>query len=156
MLPLDALSLAANIVQFLDFGISLVSKTIELRRDGALRDHAAISTVNDDLVTMVQKLKKSLPHGVLTEDEQAMRDLCQHCIDASQQLQKILKSLELSKQLRVWKNSIRKALMSVRIKKKLDKLKEQLEVYMDQFDRHILVGLRYVCSQLWNTILTLV
>ena len=144
MLPLDALSLAANVSQFLEIGISLVSKTIELRRNGALKDHAAIGVINRDLITMVQKLQKGLPHGVLTEDEQAMRILCQKCIEVSQQLQTILKSLELGKKSGIWKHSIKKAFMAIRSKKKLDKLKEHLEKYMEQLDRQVLVGLRYV------------
>jgi hypothetical protein len=156
MLPLDVLSLVANVAQFLDLGIVLVSTTIELRRNGTLKDHAAISTANGDLVAMVQKLQKGLPHGVLTEDEHAMRVLCQKCIDASRQLQRILRSLELSQKSRVWKNSIRKAFMAIRVKKNLEKLKKQLEEYMEQLDRHVLVGLRYVCSTLWNSTLTFI
>jgi hypothetical protein len=146
MLPLDALSLAANVAQFLDFSVALVAKTIEIRRDGAPKGHAAIGTINRDLIAMVQKLQNGLPCGVLTEDEQALRVLCHKCIEVSQQLQAILKSLELNGNTGKWKHSVKKAFKAIRGKKKLDKLKKQLESYINQLDRRVLVEMRYVCS----------
>lgn len=144
MLPLDALGLAANVAQFLDFSIAVVSTTIELRKNGAPEGYAAIGSISRDMVMLVRRLQDGLPRGVLTEDEQALDVLCRKCIKVSQQLQAILKSLELNGNASNWRHSVKKAFKALRGKKKLDNIKKQLESYMDQLDRRVLVNLRQV------------
>lgn len=144
MLPLHALGLTTNVAQFLDFSIAVVSTTIELRKNGAPEGYAAIGSISRDLVMLVQRLRDGLPCGVLTEDEQALDVLCSKCSNVSRQLQAILKSLELNGNASKWRDSVKKVFKALRGKKKLDNIKKQLESYMDQLDRRVLVNLRQV------------
>jgi hypothetical protein len=151
MIPLDALSLAANVVQFVSFGVDLLSKANEIRKDGALKEFVDLSTINRDLTTVTEKLRVDLPHGVLSEEEQALCDICTGCLEVSKQLQSGLAKLEIGPNAGKWK-SVRKAFKVIWEKGKLTELKMRLEEYSNQLDRRVLVALRYASSGPMNAL----
>jgi hypothetical protein len=86
--PLSVLSVAASIVQFIDFGTKLISKSRELATSstGALVEHGEmIATSNrlkeldDGLLTSISVL--AAKKKGLTEAEAALRDVSQECRD---------------------------------------------------------------------------
>jgi hypothetical protein len=141
MLPFDALSSAASVIQFVDFSIILLSKTKEIRRHGASTEFSGLSMVNRDLTTLAEKLRTGLPHGVLTEDEQALRVICNGCLQVSEQFQVALKKLGIHQNAGKWK-SFRKALKVVWGREKLNELRRRLDDYSHQLNRRVLVALR--------------
>lgn len=142
MIPLDAVSLAANIIQFINFVVSLVSKADEIRKNGGLTEYVDLSTVNKDLISVTEKLKLGLPSGVLTDDEQGIFSICTGCLEVSRQLQSALEELGVDADAGKWK-SIRKAFKAIWGKKKLLELNTRLEDFSVQLDRRVLVSLRY-------------
>jgi hypothetical protein len=63
--PLSALSLAGNIVQFVDFGLKLLSGAVELYKSpsGTLAAHHELELVTTDLSALVIKLRQSFDQG---------------------------------------------------------------------------------------------
>ena len=147
MEPITALGLAANIVQFIEFGIGIVSKSSELcnATDGRLGEHADISAVNRDLAKLTARLVESIaPHAtftVLSEDDGALLALCHSCLDISNELQHALDKLQVAGGPTRWK-SMRKALKSVWRKEKIAALRQRLVDYRSEINARILVGLR--------------
>ena len=74
MEALVALGLAANVVQFVDFGCRLVSKSREIRRSGSLSQHVNLDLIANDLENLSGKLEASLNsasrvHTCLTKED---------------------------------------------------------------------------------------
>lgn len=90
--PISAIGLAANIAQFVDFGIKVVSKGNQIYRsgDGRLREHQDLAIVTNDLLLLQTKLSESLrPQGVsgcLNEDNQALETLANASNELANQL----------------------------------------------------------------------
>src|ERR1700753_1320469 len=101
MEPLVAISLAANVVQFVDFAASILLKSSELRisNDGRLVQHRDISSTCDDLSRITAKLSESIAPATisiaLSEDDQALRKLCEGCLEVSRELQTGLAKLQV-------------------------------------------------------------
>lgn len=102
--PFSALSVAAAVVQFLDFGCQVVSKAKAINRsvDGRSIDHSQSEATAKRLVNLAEGMKSSLQlksnasassnnvfvllsRHTLPEDE-AIKVLCTSCIELSNQL----------------------------------------------------------------------
>jgi hypothetical protein len=91
MEPLSALSIAAAVVQFVDFGSSLVSKSHEIYKSA---QGASISQVESEhavrrLLGLNETLKASQAkngqvHG--SNEAQALKTICDNCVDLSNEL----------------------------------------------------------------------
>ena len=55
--PFTAVSLVSAIVQFIDFGATLINKGREIRRDGSLVDVEELETVTKDLSQLAKTIK---------------------------------------------------------------------------------------------------
>ena len=147
MEPLAALSVAANVLQVVDFSARIVSKTSELYNSahGQLVQHTDITTTTSDLHRLTLKLSESIaPQNVptvLSEDDQALHVLCKGCIDVSQELQAGLNELRVKGVPSKWK-SLRKALKTIWTKEHISELQSRLASYREQLDSRILVGLK--------------
>jgi len=143
MLPLDAFSLAANVMQFISFGFDLISKTNDIAKHGSLVEDKDLQRVNIDLMDLTTKLDSELLkcQTGLTEDERALHEVCAGCLDVSKQLHAALQKLEAKGKANKWK-SFRKALKAIWGKEKLNELKSRLDMYSQQMDRRVLVRIR--------------
>ena len=147
MEPLAALSVAANVLQVVDFSARIVSKTSELYNSahGQLVQHTDITTTTSDLHRLTLKLSESIaPQNVptvLSEDDQALHVLCKGCIDVSQELQHGLNELRVTGFPSKWK-SLRKALKTIWTKGHISELQSRLASYREQLDSRILVGIK--------------
>jgi N-terminal domain on NACHT_NTPase and P-loop NTPases len=148
MAALDALSLAATIVQLVDFASKLVSKGYHVYRsaDGALPHNLEMEAVAKDLSHLTARLRsrKSLGNpSVLTEDERALEALAEKCSEIASTLLGRLDKLKVKKEERHrgWK-SARQALKSVWNKKELDDLAQRLSNYRDQLQFSILFSMK--------------
>lgn len=145
--PLTALGVAGIVVQFVDFGIRVVSKGNKIYHsaDGSLAENNDLETVANDLIIIQTKLRQSLRsfnvQGPLEEDEQAFVDLSATSNEVAAILLERLNAVKAQGRFRRWK-SIRQALKSISSKGDIDDLAKRLTTLRDQVEMRVLVGLR--------------
>src|SRR5579871_6769347 len=116
--PLSVLSVASNIVQFVDFGLRVVSKGNQIYRsvDGRLAENLDLEIVTSDLLLLQHKLQRCIPvssgTSPVSEDTQALQSLCQSCTTTAERLLERLNMAKAQGRFRRWK-SLRQALKSV-------------------------------------------
>lgn len=85
--PVSALGIAASVVQFLQFGSSLVSKTRQIYSQGAISDHVECESATRRLVDLTKQITNSLTDlgslGALSLDSQALQKICEKCVELS-------------------------------------------------------------------------
>lgn len=155
--PLTALSLAGNVVQFVDFASKILAKGAEIHRslDGSLRENVEVESIARDFMKLNYRLIESLPHDddgptacrssnkELSIDEQALQSLAQACSNIANELLEKLEKLKLRGDKKRWK-SLYKALKSVWNKSELDDLLERLSRYREELELHLLVNIKSV------------
>ena len=57
--PLAALSVAAAVIQFVDFGLTLTSEGVELYESGSLAENDELELITIDLSILIAKLEQS-------------------------------------------------------------------------------------------------
>jgi hypothetical protein len=96
--PVTALGIASSVVQFVDFGSRLLSKTAQVHKAGTTYDHINPEAITEDLRRVTEglaiDLHKSSTQGELTSPEQNVQQLCQECSQISSQLLSALASLK--------------------------------------------------------------
>lgn len=103
--PLTAVSVASNIIQFVEFGSRLVSKAHRLYKsaDGVLTEHIHLEVVITDLGTLLKGLQRKLPehrhpynNQTVIEDDKALDDLCSRAVEIAEELMRRLEKLMIS------------------------------------------------------------
>ncbi|KAF7925040.1 uncharacterized protein EAE98_007128 [Botrytis deweyae] len=150
MNPLDALSLAGTIIQFVDFSSKVLAGTNELYKSGAeaLAVHQQLGLVVDDLTKMSKRLSDSYwglsGMGVVsTPSDDAFMFICRDASELSIELSNKLNSLKLTAtgKRRKWE-TVKQALKSVWTEKDLTALTNRLALLRDSIQMHIVVDLR--------------
>jgi hypothetical protein len=145
--PLSALGVAASIVQFLQFGCCLVSKTRQIHNDGALLDHAECENATKRLLGLTGSVEKSLKEieqlGTLSPDSSALKNVCSNCIVLSNELLGRFDRLKIDKESKSkkWK-SFRHALKSVCSKNVVDGLAERLAKCRDELNTLLIFSIK--------------
>ncbi|KAI2603753.1 hypothetical protein GGR54DRAFT_644494 [Hypoxylon sp. NC1633] len=146
--PFTALSLAGNIVQFLGFAGSILSKSHELYASpsGVLAENADIGLVTNDLIGLNNRLRQSLRGGSNSgkddDSDKALGDLVSGCVAVAQELLGSLDTLAVKrKKHRTWQ-SFRKGLRAVVGKGKVKSIQSRLALYRQELELHLLVLLR--------------
>jgi hypothetical protein len=147
--PLTALSLASNIVQFIDFGTKLLAKGYELYEsaDGASVGNAELEFIARDLQKLNDRLKPPLSPKTnptsSTPSEAALRKLNDKCSGVADELINALTKLKVQgTSNRRWK-SFRQALSSLWKKEEVNAITTRLQNFRDELNLHILVSMRY-------------
>ncbi|KAH8744856.1 hypothetical protein BGZ57DRAFT_778706, partial [Hyaloscypha finlandica] len=155
--PMSALSVAAAVVQFIDYGTKVVSKGKELYKspDGALYENVELEAASCRLQSLSRKMLASLhPEqlGALSEAETALENICHGCNEVSKLLVSRLEDIQLPKDLadpddsdgnnafrekaqRKW-HSFRQALKTVWSKKEIDEIADRLARLRTELDTH--------------------
>ncbi|KAH8769422.1 hypothetical protein F5882DRAFT_508227 [Hyaloscypha sp. PMI_1271] len=144
--PLTALSLASNVVQFLDFSAKLVAKGNELYKsaDGALVGNAELEVIAKDLQDLNARLQQSTPsHNTnlttLTTSDVALRKLSEQCSGVAGELIEVLDKLKVQgTSKRRWK-SVRQALKGLMKKDEVGAIAQRLQNVRNELNLHILV-----------------
>jgi len=125
MEALAALSLASAVVQFVDFGSRLVSKTNNLRENGFSKEGADIKAAATTLSRLGDELKASF--SATSPEEEEMADLATRCEDIAGQLLAVMRKIEkdASVQQTAWQ-SFRQAIRMVMSKDELKELTERI------------------------------
>ncbi len=96
--PLSAVSLAGNIVQFVDFTAKVISKTRELSSHSTTQEAYNAEIVVRDLLRLSEQLQigaSAASAAPQTDDDKALEDLCSCCIGLSETIIKRLETLKL-------------------------------------------------------------
>jgi hypothetical protein len=161
--PWTALSLAGNIVQFVDFGTKLIVESRSL-----YKSTTGVSSVNQELdfvagevqkfiaalrrpLTQIQapSLVPSLTGEGSSQDEYLSNDFAKitnECEKIAKDLQKRIEGLRVKRKHRVW-SSFHQAINSAWSKEELNELKRRLSALSEVLNTRILVSLRYVRSK---------
>ena len=143
--PMSALSLAASIVQFVDFSSKIVSKGCHLYKsaDGTLPENEQLRFMITDLRDLNRRLRHHERLGCLTEHEHALENLSSRCEEMGNVLLGKLATLQVANdaKFRKWK-SFRQGLKMVWSKEGLDEMAATLSEYRSQLELHILLSLR--------------
>jgi len=143
--PISAVSLAATIVQLVDFSSKLVSKGHHIYHSakGAVEENIDLEAVTTDLLEISTRLKTHERLGCLSKDDQLLEDLAGKCATISDELLSRLERLKVQEHAkqRKWK-SFRQALKTVWSKKDLDALSVRLRGYREEMELRILATLK--------------
>lgn len=153
--PFTGLSLAGNIIQFIDFGGRLLSNARELYKSsvGSLAVHDEIILVTADLDVLVKKLRKSMYSGLGSEgDDDRWKNLREICDEAAMVAEELLERLETLKlnfdsKHRGW-DTIKLAIRSLWNEKEITNLSDRLATLKGALKTRVLLSLRLVlvCS----------
>lgn len=145
--PLSAGSVAAIVIQVIDFGSKLISKTVEISRSssGLLIGNSDLEKITEDLKQVSEKLQKSLKSESsgrsLTADELAERKLGEECQAVASELLGVLQRLNRDGKQSRWR-SFRQALMSVLQETRIADLEKRLDRFRQELILRMLASLR--------------
>lgn len=147
LVPLDALSVAGTVVQFVDFTIKMVSKGNEYYKSasGALVEHNDLELVATNMQKLNDNLESSLrlfdKHSQLSPEEQALKTVVDACEGIALQFRDALNKLKISGKNTRWK-SFRQAFKSIWDKDNLDEMLRRLVSARQELAINLLVVLR--------------
>jgi hypothetical protein len=148
-----ALSIAANVTQFIEYGYRIVKKSREIynSKDGVSAAQVDAESATVRLLDFSKRLQQSLSLedgfqgslGNLASEKQILESICNRCINLSNELLSQFKKLEVRKdeKHRKWK-SFRSALKSVWSKEDIEVVARNLKSYQRELDRCLLDSLR--------------
>ena len=142
--PLSAVSLAGNIVGFIEFTAEIISKTRELLSHGATQEIYNAEIVIRDLLQLSKQLKigaQSAGAAPQTDDDKALEDFCSCCIGLSETIIKRLEKLKLKEEASKPRAFLH-ALKAVWSQKELQSEEVQLASYRSQLEFRVLTSLR--------------
>jgi hypothetical protein len=147
MEALAALSLAGNIIQFVDFSSKILSATYELytstTRSLTVNDELELVTL--DLKALLGRLRQN-PKGQQRSNDGFTR-LCEEAAKVAQLLLDRLESLKVQCKHQKWR-SLEKALKNAWSKQEIDGLRSRLSQLQQALDTHVLVSLRNVLQKI--------
>lgn len=147
--PLTCLSIAGNVVQFIDFSFKIYSDTRQLYEDGRLQVHDQTKKAVEDLSKFSKSLSQSTrgQHntGGITENDVELEAICQHCSKLADDMVVRLKKFDVSKKDNVFR-SVCQVLKSMWSAEELAKAEKTLAGYRDMLNSRLLGSLGYVQS----------
>ncbi|KAF2111531.1 hypothetical protein BDV96DRAFT_526639 [Lophiotrema nucula] len=136
--PFSALSIAASVVQFIDFASRLLSKSNQIRKHGSAIDVEYLSTKTQDLILLSGGLRSD-PGDASGFQDEALNAIAKSCADIADLLIRSLSKLSKNKsKISTW-TSIRLALKSIWNEDQIEALSKQLDGYRQQLALRLLV-----------------
>ena len=143
--PLTALGLASNVIQVVEFSIQLVSKGVEIYKDGSLAENVDAEEITQSLKGLNGKLQRSVQDsrcgGSLSEADQSLMGLCANCERTTNELLAMFDRIKVTGKHRRWK-SARLALKSIVKKDELELLARRLDTYRSEINLNVTISLR--------------
>lgn len=144
--PITAFGLAANVCQFVDFTIRVVSTGNKLRKsaDGLLVEQADLYATSLKIIDLNNRLVESAKNhsqyvGLLGTNRE-IQQACDGMNQVASDLVKVLDSLRMPHQKGRWK-SMRQAVKAMVGKDGVDKMKSELLVHRQRLDTALLSSL---------------
>ena len=150
-----AFGLAANAIQFVDFGSKILAVGYRLYRSNATGTvkNSKLQEVTQDLLKVADGLEasmKPLPQHFqtsLSTNDIQLRKLAQKCRDTCLELLAVLNKLKVQDQSRKW-DTLRIALRTVWSEDKIEALQRSLDRYRQELVLRILLALRFDTSDI--------
>ncbi|KUJ09034.1 uncharacterized protein LY89DRAFT_788448 [Mollisia scopiformis] len=149
--PLTTLSLAGNIIQFVDFGTKLFSEARQLYNSsvGSLKSHDEIELITNDVKALVKNLQQAFAadtRGVQNYSAnywENFRKICDEAVSVAEDLLELLKELKLvpSGKRLAW-SSVQVALRSLWSEKKIAAYIKRLAALKDVLESRVLFSIR--------------
>ena len=141
--PISALSVAAAVVQFVDYGSTIIASTYAIYKSSSRKSEPtnSIVSITTRLVELNCELEQSAAFSPTSQVERDIVALCQQCNKAAITLLDALNQLNGASNPNLW-DSFKIALRTVWSQGEIDALQSRLESYRQQICMHILVGLR--------------
>ena len=150
--PFTALSLAGNVVQFVQFGCQLAAKAhnIYSSTSSASEESLEIESVTTRLLGTVHELSSHLDSGEVKEDSisrssKRLLEIAKACKMIAEDILHRLEAMKIREPPTVWR-SLRQALKVMWTKEELDALMKRLKAYISELDTAILVSMKCVLS----------
>ena len=146
--PLSALSLASNVVQLVDFGSRLISKSQEVYKsaDGTSNVNGNLETITKDLTRICSSLIQP-EHYINKEQasvpEIALIPLCRSCKKLGDEFLSVLKTLKVKGRHQKW-STVRQALRTAWKESTILSYEKRLGDFRSQIVAHLISILRYV------------
>jgi hypothetical protein len=147
--PLTALSLAGTVVQFVDFGIKILTQSVVLIRWGGREEPDVVAELEEAITylkDLCAKLNQPALSNILSSSEPPEREplerLCGASVTLAGQLLDRLGKLKVEGKHRKW-NCFREAINWAWNEDALKHLLERLSTLRQIVEMHILVDLRY-------------
>jgi hypothetical protein len=124
-----ALSIAANIAQFVDYARKLISSGKEIYNsvDGARDEHQALRIIVEDIKNLSDEATPADSNSQLLPDETALRKLAAECEPLADTLLALLKDLEVPSDARFrGLHTVRQTIRSAAKKKDIQDLQRRL------------------------------
>lgn len=143
---MSALGLAANIVQFVDFGSKLLERANEIRNStsGQLEEYTELETITKSLANASRDFDLSVARNKnrqLTSNDANIQTICHDSQVVADKLLDALNKLKSQGKNRKW-TSVVHALKSIWGQEEIDSLKRRLDGFRQQLIVAILVALR--------------
>jgi hypothetical protein len=148
--PLAALSIAGNIVQFVEYGSKLLSQSLELYRSsqGSLAADHELHLVTSDLRALVLKLRTDgsspRPSRFQPDAEDTSSDfrkVCNEAIALAEEILSRLDGLKVTGKYRAW-TSFKQAIKAAWSQKEKDNLTKRLSTLKSALETRVLLSLR--------------
>ena len=148
--PFTALSLAGNVVQFVQFGCTLAAKAHDVysSKSGALEENLEMENVTSRLLGTVHDLEAHLssvspsrfPDSV-SKSSRRLLEIADACKMIAQDILRRLESMKTNQPPSVW-TSVRQAVKIMWTRDELDALMRRLKAYISELDTAILVSMK--------------
>ena len=149
--PLTAISIASAVVQFIDFGSKVVTRSSEIYRssDGALQENTELENIIREVTKLNEKVLSSRPNphtDGFSKDDEATRELVGSCEILANDLLQVLRDLKAQHSGPVGRRwtCLRKAVASQTPwnKDKVQGLERRLNRVKEQIGHRLLVMMR--------------
>lgn len=150
--PLTALSLAAAVIQFVDFGSKLIatSHEIYISVNGATKENATIGEVTADIKGFCRRLVEQgdTIHG-FSSDEVELTRLARSCEELAHDLLCLLANLKVAPGASKWQ-AFKKAILAARKGGNVQDLEKRLSKIQKQIQARLQHMMAYVHSHLFD------
>ncbi|KAL9619550.1 MAG: hypothetical protein Q9160_005826 [Pyrenula sp. 1 TL-2023] len=156
--PLSAFSLACNVLQIVEYGAKILTKTIEYRNaaDGTLAEHQNLFDVLQSLKGLNVDIQASMPRPSDGEEQSAagsrLTAANEDCLRLSEDFVNFLDRLKVY-DTRSMLESVRLSIKSVWYKERLENMKNALSQARDNLNIAFLVFMEYTNSTMQGEIL---
>ena len=131
MEPVSILAVAGNVLQFVDFGLKLLSKTKQIYKQSSTEENVDIEAISTHLKETWTRI-----NGLAPPSSSAAATLQSQSIAIIDELEQALETLKIQGQRTRWK-SFRKAIKSASSKDKINEWTRRLESLRDEYNFHL-------------------
>ncbi|KAF2111408.1 hypothetical protein BDV96DRAFT_499698, partial [Lophiotrema nucula] len=149
--PFSALSLACNIVQFVDFGTRLSASIYELYNSasGLASDQTELLEMADRLQSLAEQLSPAdEAEASAVTDSKRFTSLLYSCRLAAQELTNLVEDLKVDKSRKMW-SSIRQGIRGARKRGEIERLINRMKTLQDSLNSYLLALLQDSSSKVF-------